>query len=167
MMAGINLVAFFAWWGAWITSRRLVFLALAIAFAGLACNLFAESLLIGWLPNRIDTIAPLASLLSGGAANGLYTFAGTAHARHPHIARRTPHFGMGSLDKRPCPDDLYHLRVGCRHGDFDRRSDDVTLPVGCSVRMETHLRRTQGAPRASIKCLNRPNQDRREVKRAA
>jgi hypothetical protein len=76
MMAGISLVAFFAWWGAWITSRRLVFFALAIALAGLACDLFAESLLIDWLPNRIDTIAPLASLLTGGAANGLYTFAG-------------------------------------------------------------------------------------------
>ena len=52
------------------------FFALAIAFAGLACDLFAESLLIGWLPNQIDIIAPLASLLTGGAANGLYTFAG-------------------------------------------------------------------------------------------
>jgi hypothetical protein len=76
MMAGISLVAFFTWWGAWISSRRLAFVALAVALAGLACDLFAESLLIGWLPNRIDTVAPLASLLTGGAANGFYSVAG-------------------------------------------------------------------------------------------
>jgi hypothetical protein len=76
MMAGISLVAFFAWWGGWISSHRLAFLALAVGLAGLVCDLFAESLLIGWLPARIDTIAPLASLLTGGAANGLYSFAG-------------------------------------------------------------------------------------------
>jgi hypothetical protein len=76
MMAGISLVAFFAWWGGWISSHRLAFAALALALAGLACDLFAESLLIGWLPDRIDTVAPLASLLTGGAANGLYSAAG-------------------------------------------------------------------------------------------
>jgi hypothetical protein len=76
MMAGISLVAFFAWWGGWISSHRLAFVALAIALAGLACDLFAESLLIGWLPDRIDAVAPFASLLTGGAANGLYSVAG-------------------------------------------------------------------------------------------
>jgi hypothetical protein len=76
MTAGISLVAFFAWWGGWNSSHRLAFVALVVALAGLACDLFAESLLIGWLPNRIDTIAPLASLLTGGAANGLYCVAG-------------------------------------------------------------------------------------------
>jgi hypothetical protein len=77
MLAATSLVAFFAWWAAWISSHRLVFIALAVALAGLVCDLFAESLLIGWLPDRIDTVAPLASLLTGGAANGLYTVAGT------------------------------------------------------------------------------------------
>jgi hypothetical protein len=76
MMAAISLVAFFAWWGGWIPSRSVAFVALTIALAGLACDLFAESLLIGWLPDRIDTVAPLASLLTGGAANGLYSVAG-------------------------------------------------------------------------------------------
>ena len=76
MMAGISLVAFFAWWGAWISSHRQALVALAVGLAGLACDLFAESLLIGWLPDRIDTVAPLAALLTGGAANGLYSVAG-------------------------------------------------------------------------------------------
>jgi hypothetical protein len=76
MMAGISLVGFFAWWGAWISSHRLALVALAVALTGLVCDLFAESLLIGWLPHRIDTVAPLASLLTGGAANGLYSVAG-------------------------------------------------------------------------------------------
>jgi hypothetical protein len=67
---------FFAWWGAQISARRLAFVALAVALAGLACDLFAESLLIGWVPDRIDTVAPLASLLTGGAANGFYSVAG-------------------------------------------------------------------------------------------
>jgi hypothetical protein len=76
MTAGISLVAFFAWWSGWLSSHRLAFVALAVALAGLAWDLFAESLLIGWLPNRIGTIAPLASLLTGGAANGPYSLAG-------------------------------------------------------------------------------------------
>jgi hypothetical protein len=76
MMAGISLVAFFAWWGAWISSHRLDLLALVIALTGLVFDLSAESLLIGWLPDRIDTVAPLASVLTGGAANGLYSVAG-------------------------------------------------------------------------------------------
>lgn len=82
-MAAISLVAFFAWWGGWISSHGgwisshgLAFAAFALALAGLACDLFAESLLVGWLPDRIDTVAPLASLLTGGAANGLYSIAG-------------------------------------------------------------------------------------------
>jgi hypothetical protein len=75
MMAGISLVAFFAWWGAWISSHRLALVAFLIGVIGLACDLFAESLLIGWLPDRIDSVAPLASLLTGGAANGLYSIA--------------------------------------------------------------------------------------------
>ena len=81
MMAGISLVGFFAWWGAWISSHRLALVALAVALAGLACDLFAESLLICWLPDRIDTGAPLASLLTGGAANGLYSVAGALLTR--------------------------------------------------------------------------------------
>jgi hypothetical protein len=76
MMAALSLITFYAWWGAWLPSPRLAIAALIVGIAGLVCDLFAESLLIGWLPHRIETIAPLASLLTGGAANGLYTLAG-------------------------------------------------------------------------------------------
>ena len=76
MMAALSLITFYAWWGAWLPSPRLAIAALIVGIAGLLCDLFAESLLIGWLPHRIETIAPLASLLTGGAANGLYTLAG-------------------------------------------------------------------------------------------
>jgi hypothetical protein len=48
MMAAISLVAFFAWWGGWISSHGLAFAAFALALAGLACDLFAESLLGGY-----------------------------------------------------------------------------------------------------------------------
>src|SRR6202030_325271 len=50
--------------------------ALAVASAGLACDLFAESLLLGWLPSDYGRIAPFSTLLTGAAANGLYTLAG-------------------------------------------------------------------------------------------
>ena len=76
MAAAVSLVGFYAWWGTWITSTRWVIIAYAVALLGLVCDLFAESLFIGWLPARIETVAPLGSLLTGGAANGLYTIAG-------------------------------------------------------------------------------------------
>jgi hypothetical protein len=75
--AAISLVAFYAWWGSFLGRRpRWVVAALAVAAAGLACDLFAESLLIGWLPRDYDRIAPLATACTGAAANGLYTLAG-------------------------------------------------------------------------------------------
>jgi hypothetical protein len=76
MLAGLSLVAFYAWWGAWLSSARLAIAALLIATAGLACDLFAESLFVGWLPYRIESIAPLASFLTGGVANACYSVAG-------------------------------------------------------------------------------------------
>ena len=76
MLAGLSLVAFYTWWGAWLPSSRRAIAALLVAIAGLACDLFAESLFIGWLPYRIDAIAPLASLLTGGVANACYTVVG-------------------------------------------------------------------------------------------
>lgn len=74
--AASSLLAFYAWWGAWLPSRGWGIAACIIAIAGFSCDLLAESLMIGWLPQRIETLAPLASLLTGGAANGLYTIAG-------------------------------------------------------------------------------------------
>ena len=76
MLAGLSLVAFYAWWGGWLPSSRLALAAFLFSIAGLACDLFAESLFIGWLPYRIEAIAPLASLLTGGVANACYTVAG-------------------------------------------------------------------------------------------
>ena len=76
MAAAVSLVAFFAWWGAWIRSTRWGIVACVVAILGLACDLLAESLFIGWLPARIETLAPAGSLLTGSAANGLYTIAG-------------------------------------------------------------------------------------------
>ena len=48
----------------------------AVAAAGLSCDVAGESLLIGWLPRDYDRVAPLATQLTGTAANGLYTLAG-------------------------------------------------------------------------------------------
>jgi hypothetical protein len=76
MLAAVSLVAFYAWWGASLHCGHSAVVAVIIAMLGLACDLFAESLYIGWLPRHLDSIAPFASLLTGGAANGLYTFAG-------------------------------------------------------------------------------------------
>jgi len=76
MAAAVSLVAFFAWWGASIRSTRWGIVACVVAILGLACDLLAESLFIGWLPARIETLAPVGSLLTGDAANGLYTIAG-------------------------------------------------------------------------------------------
>ena len=168
MMAGISLVGFFAWWGAWISSHRLALVALAVALTGLVCDLFAESLLIGWLPHRIDTVAPLASLLTGGAANGLYSVAGgTAHSVHPRIARRAVRIGMGSLGKRLCFNDLYYLRLCFWHGDFDSRIDDIAVPVGRSIWMATYSRKNRARLRSRVTRLDQTSLDRREEKRAA
>ena len=76
MLAGLSLVAFYAWWGAWLSSSRLALAAFLIATVGLVCDLFAESLFIGWLPYRIESIALLGSFLTGGVANACYSIAG-------------------------------------------------------------------------------------------
>jgi hypothetical protein len=76
MTAALSLAGFYAWWGAWIPSKRLAIAAFIIALFGLACDLLAESLFIGWLPGQIERLTPLGSLLSGGAANSFYTIAG-------------------------------------------------------------------------------------------
>ena len=76
--AALSLVAFYAWWGSWLRRSTWAVAAVGVAAAGLACDLFAESLLIGWLPREYDRIAPLATLCTGAAANGLYTLAGIA-----------------------------------------------------------------------------------------
>jgi hypothetical protein len=74
--SGITLVAFYAWWGSFLDRPRWGFAAVAVAALGLSCDFAGESLLIAWLPRDYDTLARAATLLSGAAANGLYTLAG-------------------------------------------------------------------------------------------
>jgi hypothetical protein len=74
--AAVSVVAFYAWWGSHLRDSRAGVVAVSIASVGLACDLAGESLLIGWLPGDYDRVAPLAWLLTGAAANGLYTSAG-------------------------------------------------------------------------------------------
>jgi hypothetical protein len=74
--AALSLLAFYAWWATRLPRWRWAVAALLIAVAGLLFDLTAESLLIAWLPKDYGTVAPLASLLTGGPGNGLYTVAG-------------------------------------------------------------------------------------------
>jgi len=66
MIAAASLIAFYAWWGARIGKM----IPVAIAAAGLLCD-FTGELLFMFKP-ELDRPA---SLLTGGAANGLYTLA--------------------------------------------------------------------------------------------
>ena len=74
--AALTLVAFYAWWGSRIERWRLAIGAFVIATVGIACDITAESLFIGWLPKDFESISRVATVLTGGAANGLYTVAG-------------------------------------------------------------------------------------------
>jgi len=76
--AALSLVAFYAWWASYLPESRWTIVALGIAAAGLVCDLLAESFLIGWLPRDYEGVAPVATMLTGAAANGLYTLAGAA-----------------------------------------------------------------------------------------
>ncbi|MGH2537957.1 MAG: hypothetical protein ACRDHL_11225 [Candidatus Promineifilaceae bacterium] len=76
MAAALSLVTFIAWWGARLPARGWALTAFLVAVAGLGCDLLAESLYIGWLPAHLEQLQRPASLLTGGAANGLYTAAG-------------------------------------------------------------------------------------------
>lgn len=90
--AAISLVAFYAWWGSFLRRAAWAVVALGLAAAGLVCDLFAESLLLGWLPRDFERVAPFATLCTGAAANGLYTLAGiiltlgTSALRGPRLA---------------------------------------------------------------------------------
>ena len=69
MVAALSLVGFYLWW-------RPDVMPFAIAAGGLACDFAGESILIGWLPAAGSALSRWAALLTGGAANGLYTIAG-------------------------------------------------------------------------------------------
>ena len=74
--AALSLAAFYAWWGSYLRNPRWGVTAVVIVSIGVVCDLLAESLLIGWLPRDYERVGPLTTLLTGGAANGLYTLAG-------------------------------------------------------------------------------------------
>ena len=76
MMAAVSLIGFFAWWGSRLAHRRAALTGLAIASLGLVCDFAGESLMIGWIPRAGTFLGRLTTLLTAGAANGLYTIAG-------------------------------------------------------------------------------------------
>jgi hypothetical protein len=71
MLAALTLAGFYAWWGARV-GRVLPFVLAAL---GLACDFAGESIFIGWIPAPDSLLHRAASLLTGGAGNGLYTLA--------------------------------------------------------------------------------------------
>ena len=71
MIAALTLAGFYAWWGARVGKVT----PFAIAAVGLACDFAGESLFIGWIPAPGMSLYRTASLLTGGAGNGLYTLA--------------------------------------------------------------------------------------------
>jgi hypothetical protein len=75
--AALSLLAFYAWWGSRLGAPVWGTAAFLVGLAGLTCDLSAESLFIGWLPDHLEGVQRAGSLLTGGAANGLYTIAGT------------------------------------------------------------------------------------------
>lgn len=75
MAAALSLLGFYAWWGCRVPARAAT-AAFLVAAAGLCCDLFAESLFIGWLPDDFEAVQARGTLLTGGMANGLYTAAG-------------------------------------------------------------------------------------------
>lgn len=76
VVAALSLLGFYSWWAARVASRSLGLAALGLAIVGIAGDLLAESLYIGWLPADLDRIALLGRLLSGAWGNTLYTVAG-------------------------------------------------------------------------------------------
>jgi len=76
ILAALSLLGFFAWWAARARSRGLGLAAFLVAVSGIAGDLFAESLYVGWLPADYDRVASLARVCTGLWGNGLYTLAG-------------------------------------------------------------------------------------------
>jgi len=77
VVAAVSLLVFYRWWTLRIRATSAL---LGIAIAGFAVDLVAESLLIAVVPEQPD-LARTSFLLTGGAANGLYTLAGVLLSR--------------------------------------------------------------------------------------
>jgi hypothetical protein len=71
-----SLLGFYAWWAARLPRPGIGIAAWCVAAAGICCDWLAESLYIGWLPQHIESIQRMGTVLTGGAANGFYTLAG-------------------------------------------------------------------------------------------
>ena len=76
MVAGVSLVGFYVWWAARLPSPLWGVAGSAVAATGMVCDWFAESLYIGWLPENLERLGPICTLLTAGVANGLYTIGG-------------------------------------------------------------------------------------------
>ena len=84
MAASVSLVAFYAWWAARLPRNGWRVAGVVLVLAGMACDLAGEGLYMSVLVERAarDDLAGLqetqrqASLLTAGAANGLYTLGG-------------------------------------------------------------------------------------------
>ena len=73
MVAAATLVWFYAWWRAKVGGSRR---AITVACVGIAADWSAELALIISGADGYTALAPLAFLLTGAVANGLYTVAG-------------------------------------------------------------------------------------------
>ena len=71
-----SLLGFYAWWAARLPTPGIGIVAWCVAVVGIGCDWMAESLYIAWLPEKIEFIQRMGTLLTGGAANGLYSIAG-------------------------------------------------------------------------------------------
>ena len=81
MMAGMSVLAFYAWWASAVRRRRIALAALVVAGAGLACDLTGEALYMR-LPlltddaARFEHLQRVGTVLTSVFANGFYTAAG-------------------------------------------------------------------------------------------
>jgi hypothetical protein len=69
------LVAFYGWWSARAAHRRLALLGFGLGAFGVWFDATAESLFVGWMPERMD-LQRVGTVLSGGFANGFYCLGG-------------------------------------------------------------------------------------------
>ena len=82
MLAALSLVGFYAWWGARLATRPIAIVAVALTWVGTVCDLSGETvwslLAVEAARQGGDLAAALraGTLLSAGAANGIYTVAG-------------------------------------------------------------------------------------------
>ena len=85
--AALALLAFFWWWGSRLGWPGMARLAVALAAAGVAADISAESMLIAWSGGQpFDVGPPLRQ--SGIVANGLYSVAGAILTlRTPRLPR--------------------------------------------------------------------------------